>query len=307
MTFAAAAERYRAEWLERNWKDPAKPWGVIQRHLLPAFGAMALEDIAVDGLRLMLYDLRARKGEAAAMEAHGAIRRILAYGVEHGWLAHNAAAIAPKRVGTRKKRARYLKAQDIRRYLAALYQSSCYRGYKLGLHLLLMLGLRLNELAGAAWSEIDLARGEFVIPAGRMKAKREHWVPLPPQAVEMLTELQALAGGSAWVFPMRTDPARAMDGNNLGGVHRAICASCDIDDYHVHDHRHTASTHLHEMGYPADVVEAALAHAIRGLRGVYSHAEYREQRAKMLGAWADHLDALMNEATVIRASFRKMA
>ncbi|MGZ8216386.1 tyrosine-type recombinase/integrase [Methylomagnum sp.] len=308
LTFAEAAERYRAEWLVRNWKDPSKPWGVIQRHLIPAFGAVPVEEIAVDGLRLALYDLRSRKGEAAALEAHGAMRRILDYGVEHGWLPHNvAAAIAPKRIGTRKKRVRYLRAQEIRRYLAELYQSSCYRGYKLGLNLLLMLGLRLNELAGAAWSEIDLERGEWVIPAARMKGKREHWVFLPPQALEMFLELRALAGGSAWVFPMRTDPARAMDGNNLGGVHRAICAACGLDDYHIHDHRHTASTHLHEMGYPADVIEAALAHAIRGLRGVYSHAEYREQRAKMLAAWADHLDGLMSEATVIRATFRKTA
>ena len=50
-----------------------------------------------------------------------------------------------------------------------------------------------------------------------------------------------------------------------------------------------------------------MAHAIRGLGGVYSHADYREQRAKMLGAWADHLDALMNKATVIRATLRKSA
>lgn len=262
----------------------------------------------MDALRLMLYDLRARRGEAAALEAHGSMRRVLAYAVECEWIACNvAAAITPKRIGTRKKRTRYLKAQEIRRYLTALYQSSCYRGYKLGLHLLLMLGLRLNELAGAAWVEIDLERGEWVIPAARMKAGREHWVPLSPQAVEMFAELKALAGGSPWVFPMRTDPARAMNGNNLGGIHRVICASCEMEDYHIHDHRHTLSTHLHEMDYPADVIEAALAHAIRGLRGVYSHAEYREQRAKMLAAWAEYLDGLMNEATVIRATFRKSA
>jgi hypothetical protein len=81
MTFAEAAERYRAEWLERNWKDPAKPWGIIQRHLIPVFGSIPLEEIAVGALRLALYDLRARKGEAAALEAHGAMRRILAYAV----------------------------------------------------------------------------------------------------------------------------------------------------------------------------------------------------------------------------------
>jgi integrase len=210
-------------------------------------------------------------------------------------------------VGTRKKRTRYLKVQEIRRYLAELYQSSCYRCYKLGLNLLLLLGLRLNELTGAAWSEIDLDHGEWQIPAERMKSKREHWVPLPPQAVEMFRELQALAGRSAWVFPMRSDPKRPMNGNNLDGVHRVICAACSIEDYHIHDHRHTASTHLHKMGYPADVIEAALAHAIRGLRGVYSHAEYREQRTRMLSAWADHLDSLMSEESVIRATFRKLA
>lgn len=308
LTFAQAAERYRDEWLARAWKDPGKPWGVIQRNLIPQFGAVPLEELTVEAIRLALYDLRARRGEAAAMEAHGAMRRILAYAVEHGWMPHNpAAAIAPKRIGTRKKRDRYLKAQEIRRYLSELYRSSCFRGYKLGLHLLLMLGLRLNELAGAAWSEIDLEGGEWRIPAERMKSRREHWVPLAPQTVAMFRELKDLSFGSSWVFPMHTDLSRAMNGNNLGTVHRAICGACGIEDYHVHDHRHTASTHLHEMGYPPDVVEAALAHAIRGLRGVYSHAEYREQRRAMLAAWADHLDALMNETQVVQATFRKLA
>lgn len=111
-----------------------------------------------------------------------------------------------------------MKTQEIRRYLAGLYQSNCYRGYKLALHLLLM--------------------------------------------VEMLRERQRLGGNSPWVLPMPTNPDRPMNGNNLDGAHHAAITAAKIEDYVIHDHRHTASTHLREMGHLPEVVETALSHAI---------------------------------------------
>ncbi len=306
--FGEAAERYRADWLERKWKDPAKAWGPIKLHLLPVFGARPLDDITASDVRNFLYGIRERNGEQAAIHAHGWLKRIFAHAVEHELGTSNPAALVNGRqIGSRTKRKRYLSTAETKHYLAQVYQSSTYRGYKLGLHLLLMLGLRLNEVAGANWCEIDLDAAEWRIPHGRMKSKRDHTVLLPQQAVELLKELHALGGGSAWLFPMRTNPAKPMHGNNLGGVHRSICTSGGIADYHLHDHRHTASTHLHEMGYPPDVINAALAHAVGGIRGVYNNAEYKEQRRAMLQAWADHLDALGSETTVIRAVFRRTA
>jgi len=306
MTFGDAADKYKAEWVDSHWKDPEKGWTPVRRHLAPKLSDMPLEQIEVATIRELVYDIREHIGVATALSCLAWAERIFSYAVEHDYCKHNPAALVkPARVGNRTKRTRWLTTPEIRRYLVGLYQANCYRPYKLALHLLLMLALRKQELTGAAWSEIDLEKGEMLIPAGRMKTKKDHLVMLPQQAIEMLQELQRLAGGSPWVMPMPTDPTRAMHSNNLSGAHAAALAAGDIIDYNIHDHRHTASTHLREQGHSPEVVETALSHAIPGMAGTYSHAQYKTQRLEMLQSWADFLDSVMNERVVIQATFRK--
>jgi len=306
MTFGEAAEKYKTEWVNSHWKDPDKGWSPVRLHLLPKLADLPLEVVDVTLLRELIYDLREKKGVAIALLSHGWCDRIFSYAVEHDYCKHNPAVlIKAARVGNRHKRTRWLSTPEIKRYLTGLYQSNCYRGYKLALHLLLMLALRKSELCGAAWSEIDLEKGEMLIPAGRMKTKKDHLVMLPGQAIEMLQELQRLGGDSPWVMPMSTNPDRAMHSNNLDATHGAALATGDIIDYNIHDHRHTASTHLREQGHSPEVVETALSHAIPGMAGVYSHAQYKTQRLEMLQSWANFLDKVMTERTVIQATFRK--
>lgn len=305
-TFGSAAALYKSEWVDKKWKDPNKGFLPVTRHLLPMLGEIPLEAIDVPTLRELIYDIRERVGTPTALSCHAWADRVFGYALEHNLCTNNpATAIKPARVGNRNKRTRWLSTPEVRRYLISLYQANCYRGYKLGLHLLLMLALRKQELTGAAWSEIDFDKGEMLIPAGRMKTKKDHLVMLPNQAIEMLRELQRLSGGSPWVMPMPTDPTRAMHSNNLSGAHAAALGAGDITDYNIHDHRHTASTHLREQGHSPEVVETALSHAIPGMAGTYSHAQYKTQRLEMLQSWANFLDSVMNERVVIQATFRK--
>lgn len=306
ITFGEAAEKYKTEWVDMKWKDADKGYSPVRLHLLPKLADIPLELIDVAGVRELIYDIREYKGVATALSCHGWADRIFSYAIEHDYCKHNPAAlIKAARVGNRNKRTRWLTTPEIKRYLTGLYQSNSYRGYKLALHLILMLALRKSELCGAAWSEIDFEKGEMLIPAGRMKTKKDHLVMLPTQAIEMLQELQRLGGGSPWVMPMPTNPDRAMHNNNLDGTHNAALAAGDIIDYNIHDHRHTASTHLREQGHSPEVIETALSHAIPGMAGTYSHAQYKTQRLEMLQSWADFLDKVMTERTVIQATFRK--
>lgn len=135
-----------------------------------------------------------------------------------------------------------------------------------------MSALRKAELCGEAWSEIDFEKSEMLIPTGRMKTKKVHLVMLPTQAIKMLRELQRL-GGSPWILPMPTNPDRAMHSNNIDATHDAALVAGDIIDYNIHDHRHTASTHLREQGHFPEVVETALSQAIAGMAVTYSHAQ----------------------------------
>ncbi|MDD1621957.1 MAG: hypothetical protein LUQ11_10795, partial [Methylococcaceae bacterium] len=63
--------------------------------------------------------------------------------------------------------------------------------------------------------------------------------------------------------------------------------------------------HLRERGFNPEIVETTLAHKLPGVAGVYSHAQYREQRRAMLQDWADYLDSLVTEQVVIQANFRQ--
>lgn len=291
MTFGGAATRYKVEWVDRNWKNPDKGWLPVRLHLIPHLNALALDDIDSTMLRELLYALRSRSGAPTALHARGWALRIFDYAIEHGWCKVNPARqINAARIGARNQRERWLTTPEIRRYLISLHDLDCYRGYKLALHLLLMLGLRKNELCGANWREFDLISGEWLIPANRMKNKKEHRVFLPRQALDMLNVLQRLGNGSEWVLPMRSNPSRAMKGDNLDGPHEAALIAGEINDYLIHDHRHTMSTQLRDQGHLPEVVEAALSHTIPGIAGVYAHAQYNEQRLAMLQSWADFLD-----------------
>lgn len=307
-TFSDAAMKYKIEHVDRTWKNPDKGFSPVRVHLLPQLGTLALDDIEVSTVRELIYDVREHKGVQAALHAHGWACRVFDFAIEHELCKFNPAqAIKASRVGTKGKRTRYMTAPEIRRYLTGLYQADGYRGYKLALHLLLMLALRKNELCGANWAEFNLDAAEWLIPANRMKSKKEHLVFLPAQAVEMLLELKRLGYGSEWVMPMPTNPSRPMNGNNLDGAHAAAITAGHIQDYVIHDHRHTASTLLREQGHVVEVVETALSHAIPGMAGTYSHAQYKVQRLAMLQSWADFLDRTMNEQTVIAGTFRKIA
>lgn len=307
MTFGMAAEKYKTEWVDKHWKSPDKGWSPVKLHLIPKLDSQPLDQIDITTIRELIYDIRERVGTPTALSCLAWAERVFSYAVEHGYCKQNPAAqVKPARVGNRNKRTRWLTTPEIRQYLTGLYQADCYRGYKLALHLLMMLALRKHELVGAAWAEIDFDKAEMLIPAGRMKTKKDHLVLLPSQAVEMLRELQRLAGGSPWVMPMPTNINRAMHGNNLSAAHAAALDAGNITDYNIHDHRHTASTHLREQGHSPEVVETALSHAIGGVAGVYSHATYKDQRREMLQSWANFLDSVMNERVVIQATFRKV-
>ena len=163
-----------------------------------------------------------------------------------------------------------------------------------------MLAFRIEKLCGASWSEIDFDNKKMTIPATRVKGKREHIVMLPTQAIDILMELKRLAGGSSFVLPMPTDQNRAMRGLNLRAVHESALIASNITDYRMHDHRRTAS-----RGHNHDAVEATLSHKMGGIAVNYSHAQYEEIRQKMMQDWADFLDSIMTEQTVIQATFRK--
>ena len=82
-------------------------------------------------------------------------------------------------------------------------------------------------------------------------------------------------------------------------------SSFGIAAFTPHDFRRTASTILHEQGWNSDVIEKALNHTMKGVRGIYNKAEYLDQRREMLQAWGNYVMALKDGAKVIQIGASK--
>lgn len=150
--------------------------------------------------------------------------------------------------------------------------------------------VRPGELRHAEWSEIDLEKAEWNIPAHKMKMREPHLVPLSSQALEILRDLQPLTGNRQYVFPGGRSPKRPLSENAITAALRRM--GFDKNTMTGHGFRATARTLLdEELGWRPDLIEHQLAHAVRDPNGrAYNRTSHLSERKKMMQAWSDYLD-----------------
>jgi integrase len=149
------------------------------------------------------------------------------------------------------------------------------------------------------WSELNLAKAEWRIPAEKMKMRVTHIVPLSTQAIAIIRELRALTGDGKYLFSSVRSAKRPMSENTvLGALRRLGYAS---DEMTGHDFRSMASALLNEQGWNPDAIERQLAHGERNtVRAAYNYAEYLPERKKMMQQWTDYLDKLKTGGEIIQ-------
>lgn len=147
---------------------------------------------------------------------------------------------------------------------------------------------RPSEIREATWAEFDLDGAKWVIPAERMKLRREHWVPLAPSVVQMLRQHAGVVGVDVWVFPgMRY--GKPISEATLSG---ALATLGYAGRHTPHGFRAMARTILDErLGVDPRVLEKQLAHEEADkVRRAYSRGEFWEQRVEVMRTWAEWLD-----------------
>lgn len=158
---------------------------------------------------------------------------------------------------------------------------------------------RPGELRQMEWTEIDFDSARWHIPAEKMKASREHIVPLSEQALKLLDEIRPLTGRWRFVFPSMTDKRKAMSNNTVRQALRRL--GYDNDTMTAHGFRALASTRLYEMGYDSELIEKQLAHAVgNDVRRAYDRSQHIERRTPMMQVWADYLDELKAGGKVLQ-------
>ena len=231
----------------------------------------------------------------AANRMLAAVRRMFGWCVERDLLEHSPAdrVAAP---GPNSSRERVLDEQE----LAAIWKAAGSIGHPYGhmIRLLILTGLRRQEVAGMEWNELDLDGKLWTIPAVRMKKSREQLVPLSDAALKVIAELQKVRIKDAkYVFTLNgKKPVNGFSAakKELDEEIKKV-AGWTIDNWTFHDIRRTLSTGLAEMGVNLQVAEKILAHesgSLAGVAGIYNRYTFLEERREALDRWATHVMAL---------------
>lgn len=145
--------------------------------------------------------------------------------------------------------------------------------------------VRPSEASGARWAEIDINAKLWTIPAERMKAKREHIVPLSSKALDVLHVMKPISSHREFIFPSRCDPKQPMNSQTANAALKRIGYGGKLV---AHGMRSIASTAMNEFGFNADVIEAALAHIDKNeVRRAYNRSVYLTQREELMEWWGE--------------------
>lgn len=298
MTF----ERVARDWLEMKKPAWVDEWAtmtlkVFESDVFPKIGSLPIRSVSASHMLQVIEGISSRGAPTTAIRARAWCSAIFKYAASKLLIdtSTNPADIVDGAVARPKvKHKTPLTQEQIPELMKNIRGSSMGRARQIAMELLLRLFTRPSELVGARWMEFNLERGEWLIPAERMKMSDAHFVPLPTQAIALLKELKPLAGDSEFLFPNRRSRKRPMSKTTLNA---ALGAMGYDGQFSAHGFRATASTHLTRLGFHADVIERQLAHAPRDkVRASYQHYQFHNERRAMLQSWADFIDGLCREA-----------
>ncbi len=290
-------EHLANEWIESQtpkWTDgtTTRVTGALRKHILPTFGNRNFSEITAMEWIEHFRQMQATGILEQTGRVCGICRNIYDLALVTGRVNVNPIAALHKFLQThRGENFAHVASDELAGLIRAIRAYPHATDVRIGLQLLMLLTCRPSELREARWSEFDLEAGIWDIPKERMKMRRPHVIPLPKQAQVLLRELHHVSGSYPLLFPGRNDNKKPRSNTVFLMALRRLGYEGRQTG---HGFRHIASTLLHENGFNSDIVEAQLAHAKAGVRGVYDKSIYLQQRAKMLQWYADHLDELTN-------------
>lgn len=276
--------------------------------IYPHLGSMPITEIEPPLVLQVLRKIETKGKHETAHRMRQRISQIYRFAISEGRASRDPAADLRGllKAVPAQNRAAITKPDELGGLLRAIEAYSGQPATCAALQLAPMLFLRPGELRKAVWAEIDLKAGMWIVPGERMKgtlkAKRagrvpDHKIPLPRQAIEILKPLEKLTGHRPFVFES-IKPGRPLSDNTINTALRSM--GYDSETMVGHGFRATASTLLHEMGWPPEVIELQLAHRQRNqVAAAYNRSARMEERTAMMQQWADYLEGLKKGGSVV--------
>lgn len=285
MTLASAIEAYWSGRQDVSASYRMNAEHALARHIVPRLGALPVADVDRAGVLDALKAMDAAGLHVYVRKTRMWLAQVLDWAVEHGHARDNpAATIRPEKAfgAAPVQSFAALGLGEVRAFMDRLDLEGVILS-AMACRLLALTWTRTQELRLMEWSEID---GDlWRIPAGKMKRRRDHLVPLSRQALQLLDNLRARQRGSIYVFPNDRRLDRPMSENAVLYLIGRMGYGGRMTG---HGWRTVASTWANEAGYNRDWIERQLAHVPDDkVRSTYNRAEYLPDRRLMLQAWAD--------------------
>ena len=263
-------------------EDYAKDiWRSLEKDVFPSIGEIPVQTLKARTIVEALEPIKARGALETVRRLVQRINEIMIYAVNTGLIdANPASGVGMAFERPKKQNMPTLRPEELPKLMRSLVMSNlsittrCLIEWQL---------LTLVRPSGTQWAEIDFDLNLWVIPAERMKAKREHVVPLSKQALEILEVMRPLSANRQYVFPSRNDPKQPMNSQTANAALKRIGYGGKLV---AHGLRSIASTALNEASFNPDVIESALAHTDKNeVRRAYNRSIYLEQRKDMMSWW----------------------
>jgi len=313
-------QRIAEKWLEKAGKDwgpaHAKRQGErLRANVFPVFGRYPIEKVTMEQIDSALAAVVARDSRETALRIAGMLKSVFLYAFSMQWLA-NLDLVGrlelyikdmPKPNPPRHLYQDNMSLDDAGKLLLAIHESR-HRwalSTSVSLRLAPYVALRPSELVEAEWAELDLQKCQWFIPGHRMKAGRDHIVPLSPQAVSLIGEIRGFSGSGRYVFP---SPAHSRA--NLPITSAALVqalrrlgyasTTAEANSFTTHGFRGLFSTTLNQhpdfTEYKSEWIEHQLSHSEKDkVKDAYNRRtaeSWLPERTRMMQQYADFLDNL---------------
>ena len=268
-------------------EDYAKDiWRSLEKDIFPAIGEISVQALKARTIVEALEPIKARGALETVRRLVQRINEIMIYAVNTGLIDTNpASGVGMAFEKPKKQNMPTLRPEELPKLMRSLVMSNLSVPTRCLIEWQLLTLVRPSEASGARWAEIDLDAKLWTIPAERMKAKREHIIPLSSQALDILEVMKPISAHREHVFPSRNDPKRPMNSQTANAALKRIGYGGKLV---AHGLRSIASTALNESNFNSDVIESALAHTDKNeVRKAYNRSIYLKQRVELMDWWGN--------------------
>ena len=296
-TFAEAAAQVIA--MHRPaWKDGGKSaaqWeSSLRAYAFPHLGRRRVSDVTTADVMTVLTPIWHARHETAR-RVRQRIGAVMKWAIANGYRSDNPAgeaiaAALPKRNGALQHQ-RALPHAEVGAAIVRVRESDASLAAKLCFEFLVLTACRSGEVRGARWEEIDWDTATWTVPAARMKAGREHRIPLTARALAVLQAARELPDGSGLVFPSAR--GGELSDNTLSKLLRELGIAAV-----PHGFRSSFRDWCGECATaPREVAEAALAHVVRNrAEAAYARSDLFVRRRQLMDEWATYLNPAAGRA-----------